>query len=477
MGASGGLLAANVLYLLLGAGLVTAFGGARSTRELVRRLGLAYMAGVAVAGMLAAQLALAGLALGLLPLAALACVSLAVGLHRFRRERRPEPAPVASFWGARLVAGAALAQVGLLIGVATTAFLVRPIIDWDAWAIWGLRARALFWLGGVSNPVFESPVYASHMLDYPLFLPALESTGFHAMGRVDQSLIQLQLLALAVGFAWALWGILRPRVPVEIAALALLALIAAPNVLTRLSSGYADIPLAFFVALGLAALGRWLLEPDSRLLPWVALFLGAAGLTKNEGAMFAATALLSALAVVFVTDRARVRRLLLASLCVFAPLVPWRVFVATHDLHDVAFAPGDTARPGYLVHHADRLWPAARALIEQLTGGGYGLLLPALALAIAAAIVARRAALAVFVAGWLTLSFAGLLFVYWVSPLSLDWYLANSADRVVLTLVIGGAAIAPLLAGDAWRLVLADWRAARAAPDPPPLAVDSRASA
>ena len=59
----------------------------------------------------------------------------------------------------------------------------------------------------------------------------------------------------------------------------------------------------------------------------------------------------------------------------------------------------------------------------------------------------------------LFVAFGGLLVPYWASHRSLDWYLATSANRVVLTLVVGGVALATLGAGEAWSGVLADWRA------------------
>src|SRR5712691_8640910 len=181
------------------------------------------MAGMCVAGLLAAELALVGVPFGVAGLATAATVLVALGgrsfLRRRQRGRRHEPS---GLWGARVIGAAALAQIGLLLGVAGSAFAVRPLVDWDGWAIWGLKARALFELGGVSNPVFTSHVHSPHMQDYPLFLPALEATGYRFVGGVDERLIHLQLLGFAVGFVGALWSLLRPRVSPELLGLSLL---------------------------------------------------------------------------------------------------------------------------------------------------------------------------------------------------------------------------------------------------------------
>ena len=197
MGLSG-LLLVNLLYLALGVGVVCWLRTARTWRGLASHLGLAYLGGTCIATLLAAELAVLDVPFGVPALAVLAALTLLTGLRRFRPDGVVETER--RIWGSRLIGAAALAQTGLLLSVAGTAFAVRPLWEWDGWAIWAIKARALFAFGGVSNPVFESHVYAHHMQDYPLFLPALEATAYRALGGVDDQLVHLQLLGLAVGF-------------------------------------------------------------------------------------------------------------------------------------------------------------------------------------------------------------------------------------------------------------------------------------
>src|SRR5207237_3643734 len=93
----------------------------------------------------------------------------------------------------------------------------------------------------------------------------------------------------------------------------LLAAVTAPTFFNQLPSNYADVPVAIFVALGVAALG-------TGQLPAAALFLGAAALTKNEGEMFALTAFVAA---ALVARRAQVRPLGLAALALMAVDLLW----------------------------------------------------------------------------------------------------------------------------------------------------------
>jgi hypothetical protein len=52
---------------------------------------------------------------------------------------------------------------------------------------------------------------------------------------------------------------------------------------------------------------------------------------------------------------------------------------------------------------------------------------------------------------WALLSFAGIVLVFWISVVPVELTLRWAAYRTVGALVIGAAALAPLLAADAWR--------------------------
>ena len=360
----------------------------------------------------------------------------------------------------------------MVLGNAARALAVRPLLEWDGWAIWAMKARALYDFGGAESAVFASQSYAPLHLDYPLLFPSLEATAFRAMGAFDGTLVHVQLAFLAIGFAAALWGLLAGRVAGEILAPAILALVAAPPLLILLSSNMADVPLAFFVGLGVAALGRWLVSEEGWALALAALFLGAAALTKNEGAMFAAAAYVAVAVVLLPRSRTRLRPFALAVLGTAVVLAPWRAFTAAHGLENTDYTLSDLFDPGYLREHSDRVRPAAEELWAQIGLTRWGYLVLLFAIGVLAALLVRRFALAGFAALWACLSFAGLLVVYWISVLELDEHLLFSADRTIASIMIGAGALAPLLAGEAWRLEGLERAAATAsrtgvaAPDP-----------
>jgi hypothetical protein len=446
-GSLAGLLFANALYLAIGIALLPLLRIARTHEQLLSRLGLAYMLGVATVGALSAHLALIGLPVGLVELVVL---TLVLGGAAWRRSRRllpgHAPGPGPGTWVSRTsgVAGVASFVLALvLLAHASRAYTVRPLIEWDGWAIWAMKARALYDFGGVAHGVFTTAPYGP--LQHPLLLPALEANGFRAMGAFDGTLIHVQLALLAFGFAAGLWTLLRERVPAVLAGATILAIVAADSTLRQLAANLADIPLAFLVALGVVALARTLADGDDTLLPVAAVMLGAATLTKPEGLLFAIAALVP---FVLIT---RTRASLLTAGAVVLILLPWRLFVAAHGLRNPEYTFGDALNPAYLSDHSDRVRPALTGVWHQVWSSGWGWLVPLALIAFVGALAARRWRLAGFAAAWALLSFSGIVLVFWISVVPVELTLKWAAYRTVASLVIGAAALAPLLAGEAWR--------------------------
>jgi hypothetical protein len=218
----------------------------------------------------------------------------------------------------------------------------------------------------------------------------------------------------------------------------MLAAVTAPTFFHQLPSNYADVPVAIFVALGVAALG-------TGQLPAGTLFLGAAALTKNEGEMFALTAFVAA---ALVARRAQLRPLALAGLAVIAVDLPWRIWILVHHVKIAEYSIADLFDPSYLYGQRGRVGPAAHELWHQLWRlESFSFVVPLVLVGFAGALVLRRFRIAAFGAAWLLLSFGGLLAIYWISTNPLKSHLTDSADRTVDSLVFGGALLVPLLLG------------------------------
>ncbi len=434
-----GLLVANALYFAIGVGLLPLLRIARDRATLVERLPLAYFVGVAATGIVAADLALVDVPLGLVELVIIAVAVLFFGLRKLAPGTAPARLPEPRW--SRAVGVVAFVVALVLLAHAWSTYEIRPLLEWDGWAIWGTKARALYEFGGATGPVFTSDAYLP--LQHPLLLPSLEAVDFRAMGVYDPTVVHVQLLLLAFGFLLAFVSLLRDRVPFALVGLSALAILAAEPVLKQLSTNLADVPLALFVAVGLVGAGRWLATGERWPLVAGTLFLGAASLTKSEGLFFALAALLALLPFA----RARWRELGLATLAVVAIVLPWRLFVALHDLPIVEYRFRNAVSPGYLSDHSDRVSPAVHGLADEIFSSEWGLLVPLFLAALVTAALARRYALAGFAALWAVLSFLGLVLIYWISVIPIELALVWSGDRTIITLVVGSAALAALLAG------------------------------
>ncbi|HEU5278547.1 MAG TPA: hypothetical protein VFU26_06550 [Gaiellaceae bacterium] len=436
-----GLLGANALIAVAGAGLLPALGVARSWRELLSRAGLAYLLGLLLAGVVSAHLALVHVGVGWTALSLLAAISLGFAVWRLRGTERP-------VW--RLPAwldAAGFAALAVLVVDYARAFRVAPLDRYDAWAIWALKGHALYAFGWADPVVFAGTSYRFANLDYPLLLPSLEAIDFRAMGAFDTRLLHLQFLLFLVAAVLALHALLQDRVPPVVLWLSLLALVLAPAVFDQLLTAYADLPLALVVAVGVAAAGRWLLTDERWTLAVAALCFAGALLMKNEGMLFV-LAVFVALALV---AHRRWRALAVAAAADLLLLLPWRIYVHVHELRDINYSLGDSFDWGHL-HGRLGVGPIAfRTLGRQmLDPGQWGLLVPIFAALVVTAVLVGRRALALFALVWSVLAWVGLSWIYVISRFEYSGYLDSTKERVVASIVIGGAALVPLLATECW---------------------------
>lgn len=405
------------------------------------------MVGLAAFGVLGATLELISVPLGFLEVAVLAAACVGGGLVALLTAERQESSDSVSTHASRtasIVAAAMLIVIVALVLRAGYAWSVRPLREYDGWAIWALKARALFEFGGVEERVFANPLYDAPT--HPLLLPSLEAMGFRAIGDFDGTALHLQLVGLLLGFVGAAWVILRTVAAPIVVAATLLAVVSAPAVLAQLGTNFADIPLAFFVSLAVAAAAAWLRRPQSWLLSSAAIFLAAAGLTKSEGMLFAVCALA---AFALVAGRRAPRRFALVTAAVALAVTPWRAYIGAHDLRHPDYELSNLVDRSYLADTWYRVGPVVDELILQLTSlDAWGLLLPMLGVGLAAALIRRSYQLALFAAAWLSSSFAGLVAIYWITIRPLEPNLFNTSNRTVASMLLGAALLAPILAAE-----------------------------
>jgi hypothetical protein len=191
---------------------------------------------------------------------------------------------------------------------------------------------------------------------------------------------------------------------------------------------------------------------------------GGTLLTKNEGTLFVAAVFLALVAAAY----RRWRALAIAAVVDVAVLLPWKLYVRVHHLHDINYSLTDT----FDLHHIrGRLGvgPIAFRTLgrEMVDPGQWGLLAPLFVVLLLLAAATGARALALYGAVTVVLSWLGLSWIYVISRYEYSSYLDSTKERVVATVVLGAAALIPLLATEAWTNARArDRRRADAAPAP-----------
>jgi hypothetical protein len=448
-----------------GALLAAGFGVLRLTgtvpslrhRRALAAAGLAYLIGIAATLSLCLIVVVLGGPFGL-PLVAAVALLLASPLVWWRRkpaaaaasrERAPGEGGIERYAVAALiVALCALAVLGLLtVGN-------RPLgtPGADAWNQWTRKALLLFYSPHLPSAIFSfsgDVRYEAHYNinpGYPLLLPLLYATHIRALGRPDPASVHVVLWLLAIAFVWA-GGFIASRVTATIVWAPVLAG-AVLLTIARLMTGYADIPLGYYLALGTLQLGIWLQSRRrSDLAVATLLLMGAAGI-KDEGTVGALAVLAAALAVAAIRRAGAREVLAAAALLAAVAVLPWRLWVSAHSLQSENPL-GRVIDPVYLANHIGQAGTAIGALVGRLTTLQSGTAFAVLALAMCVVVIGerRQRSLAAFYlfsgVGYLI----ALVWSFWTSILPVSFLDHASAPRIVLPLgLLGVAAVLHLSA-------------------------------
>jgi hypothetical protein len=432
------------LLTLCGLGVLALVGASRSANELIRMSPVAPLAGMASVGIAAATAATAGVGFGLPGLLAVTVGTCVAGGARLARSTDTPPPDLGQSgrrWLDLGFAGVALAVIVTVCGFALATYGVKPLVEYDGWAMWGMKAKAIAWLDA-DPAVLASDAYERLHLEYPLLLPALHALPIGAAESFSSNIVVLNCIAVGLAGLLAIWGLLRRRVRPVLLLPFLAAIAAMPAFFFQLGSGYADVPLAMFIAAGVVAAARWLVDERTFWLALASLFLAAAAITKNEGLLFAVAVLVPLFA--FATGR---RRAVAVSAGVVAIVyAPWRVYIAAHELGSPAYDLSSSLDLPWVLPRLRRAPEAVSGLVaEAVDPYEVGFLLALGAGASILTVVVGHRRLGLFAAGFTLLSLAGLSWIYVISPLEVSSFLSSSASRVVVSGVVGLAALCPLL--------------------------------
>jgi hypothetical protein len=312
----------------------------------------------------------------------------------------------------------------------------NPNGEWDAMAIWNLRARYLASGGGLWHRAISSDI-GGHMAGaahpgYPLFLSGLVALEWIAGGAFDQTGPIAVSLLISLGLFVLLGAGIALRRSVALGILAWLVLSASEVFASQTSAQYSDLlqALAFLATLILldAATGA----ESPRVLVAVGLAAGLSAWIKNEGLPFTIAALAVAVwrfrakGVVWLAIGAAPGLLATAILKLFLAQGHEAVFPQT-----LGEAVAKIAGPG-------RWWQAALGFGKAVYEAGSGLTHPVLLVAILAVALRfgpsaeRKARLWLWIP--IAVTAAAEYALYLVTEANLDWHISTSVSRLVAQL-------------------------------------------
>jgi hypothetical protein len=429
-----GLVALNALIWAAGMALLEL----GSIDALRRRVFLAYVIGFAWLGVVGSLLLVMRRPLNRWEIICVALAPAAAALVARRGSRPRGAVQVLNPWWVA-VPGVVMALTTLVRSTA------QPLGGWDAWSFWTPKAESIVYFDGLSGPFFRSGVANP---DYPLLIPALESSAFRFMGQMDTTLVHVQFALLALAFIGALADVLAGWADPRRLSVVLVLVAAAPAVYTQTLDAYADVPIAIFTSVGALLLWQSFETRDRRRAGLGLLLLAAAMATKVEGLVFTA-AVVASFAWAYRKSARDVRWLLAGALVAgVTAVVPWRLWLLSHDI-----AGAYRFSIENLIEHPDRYGAALATLVGDLASPARWLLLP-LVVVVATGLGfvddARRRAAGV-VAGASALSILGLGLVYWGTSYPFEWHLETSAGRVVTTPLLLAASFSAALMSSAER--------------------------
>jgi hypothetical protein len=316
--------------------------------------------------------------------------------------------------------------------------LRRPHGEWDAWAIYNMKARFLFRAGEYWKDLYTEPLYWTGT-DYPLLIPTTIAGIWTLMGRESVAVPPLVAMLFTLGTAGvaaSALSILRSKCQGLLAGLILLC---TPFSITHGANQYTDIPISFFFLATFVLLSFHHRSPegDNRFLFLAGLTAGLAAWTKNEGSLFALAIVVARFAVV--VPRHGLKPYLREMIFFAAGLIPVMTVVLYLKM-GLAQPNGllsPTEGPPFMAKITEfaRYRIIARAFFEQtFSFGDWSVsVMPLLAiyvLLVGAAIEKTDKASVLVTFGVLGIMLAGYFMIYVLSPRDVYWHVLTSLNRL-----------------------------------------------
>lgn len=165
--------------------------------------------------------------------------------------------------------------------------LNKPVVNWDAWANWSLRAKIFFYDRGISfDPnAFQFLGRGGH-INYPLHLSILESWVYLVLGVWNDQLVKIIFPVYFVSFILLLYSVFSSITKRYIALLAVLLWSITPFISYHAIGEYADLPGGIFFCAGLIAGWKFITKKQWQYIVLSSILLSQSAWVKNETFIF-----------------------------------------------------------------------------------------------------------------------------------------------------------------------------------------------
>jgi hypothetical protein len=202
-----------------------------------------------------------------------------------------------------LVVLALLALSAAAVAVFLLEAVSEPMWSTDYLAVWGFKAKTIFFTGAIPSRLFRDPATAWSHPEYPLLLPASLAAFSAAAGRWNDQALAILYPAFQAATVAAVFGFLRRRASARAAAVCAFLVAAFFPLYRAFHVGMAEIPLALGLVLAACAFFDLMEEASGPACVRAATAsLLCAGM-KQEGTLFVLF-----LAALFAAGRARRHR-------------------------------------------------------------------------------------------------------------------------------------------------------------------------
>lgn len=187
--------------------------------------------------------------------------------------------------------GVVLGAVAIFVGIIALYYLITVARlnshgDYDAQAIWNLRARSIYRYGDSWEKAFSPLINRNFHMDYPILIPLSVVGAWNTLGGEVLRIPAVLSMLFLIGMAGVLYAVIACLRSSSQAAIATIVLLATPGLLLFSAFQTADIPLTYFF---LASASLFILagnENNPSLIFLSGMMAGFSAWTKNEGLPF-----------------------------------------------------------------------------------------------------------------------------------------------------------------------------------------------